>query len=537
MSSGTDSGVKGQVDGQVDIVVAGAGHNSLITACYLAKAGHSVLMLDARPIPGGGAATEELLLPGFRLDSCSTGHTIIQGNPLIADDELGLLAKHGLRYVDPDPVAHVSFPDGEQLTHWRDPEATTDEIARFSRHDAEAYTRMLREWDDVKAIFGGSQFRPIGYGPSLDQQLSEHPRGNIWKRRRMLSAWEVIRHEYESRHVQSYLLWQAYQTLVRPDSAGSGVLAYSVVGSRQRRSWTIPVGGSGSLTDALVRCLESYGGTVLCGRTVRRLVLEGGRCVGVETRDGEQFRARTAVLSSIHVKHLLDMAPREAWDDDWTYGVETYEVGASGMAVYLATTVAPEFEVDGAPRSAVSAGTVGWPEEVVRHGRDMADGVWTDEVPWLLIATPTLADPSRAPEGHHTVKLLGPQGWRLPEGDSWPVAKQRRLDTLLAHVRRSCPNLTDDTILASLVKGPYDIEATNKHMIRGAFHGGDRSIAWSGPQRPAPGWASHRTPIAGLYQTGATTHPGGSITGAPGRNAAQVMLDDLGTSLAEVLDA
>ena len=209
-------------------------------------------MLDARPIPGGGAATEELLLPGFRLDSCSTGHTIIQGNPLIADDELGLLAKHGLRYVDPDPVAHVAFPDGEQLTHWRDAEATTDEIARFSQPRRRGVHPDAARVGRGQGHLRRQPVRPIGYGPSLDQQLSEHPRGNIWKRRRVLSAWEVIRHEYESRHVQSYMLWQAYQTLVRPDSAGSGLLAYSVVGSRQRRSWTIPVGGSGSLTDALV---------------------------------------------------------------------------------------------------------------------------------------------------------------------------------------------------------------------------------------------------------------------------------------------
>lgn len=520
-----------------DVVVAGAGHNALIAACYLAKAGHDVVALDARPIPGGGAATEELLIPGYKLDSCSTGHTIIQGNPVIADDELGLLSQFGLRYVDPDPVAHVAFPDGEQLTHWLDAERTTEEIARFSKRDADAYVRMLREWDEVKAIFGRNQNRPIGVGRSLDQELADHPRGNIWKRRRLLGSWDVIKHEYEERHVQAYMLWQAYQTLVRPDSAGSGLLAHSVVASRQQRSWTIPVGGSGTLADALVACLESYGGKVLCDRTVRRLLLEDGRCVGVETTDGEEYRARTAVLSSIHVKHLLDMAPAEAWGEDWTYGVETYEVGVSGLAAYLATTVAPEFEVDGEPRSAVSAGLVGWPEDVIRHARDMSDGTWTDEVPWLLIATPTVVDPSRAPEGHHTVKLLTPCGWRLPDGDDWETAKARKLDALLAAVRRHCPNLTDDTIVASYVKGPYDIEASNPHMIRGAFHGGDRSIAWSGPQRPVPGFASHRTPVPGLYQTGATTHPGGSITGVPGRNAAQVMLQDLSTSTEEVVGA
>ena len=114
-----------------EIVVAGAGHNSLITAAYLALAGYSVLVLDARAIPGGGAASEELLGPGYTIDSCSTGHTLIQTNPLLVDDELGLLARHGLEYLMPDPFAHVAFPDGEHLTAWMDLDRTCEEIARF----------------------------------------------------------------------------------------------------------------------------------------------------------------------------------------------------------------------------------------------------------------------------------------------------------------------------------------------------------------------------------------------------------------------
>ena len=127
----------------VDIVVAGAGHNSLITAAYLARAGYEVVVLDARPVPGGGAVTEELNLAGFRFDSCSTGHTLIQPNPVLRDDELGLKRDYGLEYVMPDPIAHVVFPDGESFTHWLDLDRTCEEIARFSSRDADAYRRNL----------------------------------------------------------------------------------------------------------------------------------------------------------------------------------------------------------------------------------------------------------------------------------------------------------------------------------------------------------------------------------------------------------
>jgi phytoene dehydrogenase-like protein len=520
-----------------DIVVAGGGHNSLITAAYLARSGYGCLVLDVRPIPGGGAATEELLLPGYRIDSCSTGHTLIRVNPLLVNDELGLISDYGLEYLEPDPVGHVVFPDGEQMTMWLELDRTCEEIARFSRRDAESYRRMVAEYDDIKHIYGRSRMTPAGFGPSLEKMLLEHPRGRIWLRRNAMSAWDVIRREFESRHVQCFMVWQAFQTLVPIDATGSGPLAYSIIFGRQRRSWSIPRGGSGALTEALRAFLEDHGATVLCNRRVERLVLEDGRCTGVETDDGERYLARTAVLSTIHVKHLVEMAPAEAWGEEFLYGVDTYDVGMSGMAAYFATTAPPLFETPDGPRAAVSAGTVGWPEQVLEFGRAVRDRrPYDDGVPWLLVASPTLIDPDRAPDGHHTVKLLSPQTWELPEGvRTWEERKEQLARRQLEHVQRFVPNLSDENIVASFVKSPEDIEQTNPHMIHGAFHGGDRSYTFSGGNRPVPGWAAHRMPIPGLYQTGGTTSVGGSITGVPGRNAAMVMLSDLGHDPEEVM--
>jgi phytoene dehydrogenase-like protein len=526
------------MDASADIVVAGAGHNSLVAACYLAKAGYRCLVLDARHIPGGGAATEELLLPGFGIDTCATGHTLIRVNPLLTRDELGLVAGYGLRYIDPDPVAHVAFPDGEHFTMWLDRDRTAAEIARFSPADAAAYLRMLAEYDEVKPVFSGSQFTPVGFGPSLEARLAEHPRGRVWQRRRVLSAWDIIRHEFSSRHVQAFMLWMAFQTNQAVDVPGSGILAYSLIFGRQQRSWSILAGGSGQLTAALTGYLESHGGTVLCNKKVTRLLLDGGRCAGVETADGEQYRAGTAVLSTIHITHLRDMAPAEAWPEEFHYGIDTYDVGIPGFGVYLATTAPPVFETPDGPVTAVSSGTVGWPEDVVRLGQDLRDGRFVPGVPWLLVATPTLADPGRAPAGKHTVKLLSQQVYRLPPGmPGWDTVKAAQARRQLEHLRAFTPGFTDEVILGQMVKSPADYEKLNPHMVHGAFHGGDRGLAFSGPNRPVPGWASHRMPIPGLYQTGGSTHPGGSITGAPGRNAAIVLLHDLGHNPDEVMAA
>jgi phytoene dehydrogenase-like protein len=514
-----------------DVVVAGAGHNSLIAAAYLAKAGYECVILDARETAGGAAATEELTLPGFRFDSCSTGHTLIQPNPVLRDDELGLKSEYGLEYLSPDPIAHVVFPDGDSFTHRLDLDRTCEEIARFSARDADTYRKALAEFAEIRGPLGRYRFNPIGYVPPLDVLLGDKPR---WLRRIAASAWDVVRNLYESPHVQAYLLWQAFQTAQPVDSPGSGLLAYSIVAGRQAQSWTLPRGGSGELPRALVDMLGDHGATIVTGRRVVELVLEGGRCTGVVTDDGERYLARKAVVSTIHVKSLVDMAPAEAWGDDFLDGVATYDAGISMLAQYYATTEAPELLAPGGTQSAVSAGVVGWPEDVLQAGRDVREGRLL-HARWLLIATPTLVDPSRAPEGRHTVKLLSMVPWDA--GEPWETLKDEVAAENLAALRRAAPNLTEETILAGLVKSPVDIEHANPHMWRGTIHGGDRGYANEGPRRPVPGWAQHRMPIPGLYQTGATTHPGGSVTGGPGRNAAIVLLEDLGHDPQAVLTA
>jgi phytoene dehydrogenase-like protein len=332
----------------------------------------------------------------------------------------------------------------------------------------------------------------------------------------------------------------AYQTLQPVDSVGSGGLAYSLIYGRQQRSWCIPVGGSGALSAAIVRAFEDLGGRIETGKRVSSLVVENGRCTGVETDDGERYMASKAVVSTIHVKDLVDMAPAEDWGDDFLYGVDTYDEGTSVFAVYLQTTETPQYvAAGGGTLPVVSAGTVGWPEDVMRLGREVRQGKLQTDGSWVLFACPSIADPTRVPEGGgQTLKILLPQPY-APDGDParWEEAKDEVATAVRGHLQRAAPNMTDDKIEGSYVKSPIDVWKTNPHMWHGTMHGGDRGLAHGGKMRPVPGWAQHRMPIDGLYQTGATTHPGGSITGGPGRNAAIVMLTDLGHDPAAVMSA
>src|SRR6266702_4329349 len=302
-----------------DIVVAGAGHNSLVAAVYLAKAGLSCLVLEARPDIGGDTSSEELTRPGFLHDSCSTAHNLIQASPMLRDDELGLAA-HGLEYLHPDPVVHLPFGDGSWLTMWRDEERTCAEFAKFSARDAEAYRRMMAGYRSVAPALGRARYTPLGFGETASSALASQPGGSGWVRRNAMSAWEVIAGEFEDEHTRAFMLWMSFMTMQPPERPGTGLLAYSLAYGRQQHSWTLPRGGSAALPRALASVIQSNGGQIVTGAKVTALVLERGRCAGVATEQGERYLARQAVLSTIHVKHLVQMAPAAAWGEDFRYG-------------------------------------------------------------------------------------------------------------------------------------------------------------------------------------------------------------------------
>jgi phytoene dehydrogenase-like protein len=517
-----------------DIVVAGGGHNSLITAAYLCKAGYRCLVLEGRPKIGGGVKTAQLTLRGFHDDVCSSAHQFLQDNPMIRNNELRL-ADYGLEYIDPDPIFHVPFLDGSYLTQWRDLDRTCDEIARFSKKDATAYRTMLAEFDAIKPILLSGSFTPIGFGKPLNDQLAAQPRGKLWQRRLAMSAWEIIRDTFEDEHTRTFMVYMAHLAAEPPDAPSTGRLAYGT--ARQQHSGRpIPKGGSGELTQAIGRCLEAHGGVILTNKWVKQLIIENKKCVGVECSDGSSYRADKAVLSTMHIKQLVDMAPRELWGQDFIDGVDTWQAENAMVVAHYATTEPPRYPVKGGTISPVESGLLVNSRRALRFGYDDARGEVNLEDPPLQVICCSVADPTRAPTGMHTLKVTGWQPYDLRQGpEHWDEIKYRVVDANLKFLQRYSPNLTDDKILARFVESPLDLERMNPHFWHGSAHAGAQSASQVGAMRPMPGWAQHRMPIEGLYQTGATTHPGGSVTGGPGRNAAMVMLKDFGTTIEAVV--
>ena len=501
----------GATGDRFDFVVAGAGHNSLICAAYLAKAGFKVVVLEGRPTIGGGCKTQEVCLPGFKEDLCSSVHSGFQNNPALK--ELSL-RDYGLEYIDPDPVMHIPFQDGTSITVWRDLDRTCETITKFSKRDAEAFRRLVAGYK--------ANVRPENPAPN-EGRGGGTKQASYWQRLSAMSGYDAVAALFESRQMRAACLACGHFGGVPGGDIGTGSQAFSLI-PQILNGRPIPKGGSGMLSVSLGRFLEAHNAVVLTNKPVGKLMIENGNCVGVECLDGTTYRAEKGVVSTIHVKHLVDMAPAELWGPEFVQDLDVFQPEHAMFSFHFATSEAPRFPLpDGTTISSNEAALMEQPESVLLMNSYNERGeLFLEDTP-LQIVNPSVGDPSRAPAGCHTVKIEGTLPYALKEGPKhWDAIKEKVAETLLGRLQRVAPNFTGAKILGKFLESPIDIERMNPAMWRGSAHHGDRRL---------PQFAAYKMPIPGLYQTGACTPPGGSITGMPGRNAAAVILKDNGKTI------
>ena len=511
-------------DGSADVVVIGAGHNSLVGAAYLAAAGLEVVVLEEQPIVGGNTVTEELTLPGFQHDSCSSAHVLIQTNPVIRDDELGLLSTHGLRYVRTDPAVVLPLPDGDAVVMSRDRAETAAELARWDAADGDAYLRLLADWEGgLSAAHGRWNAGRLDPASSDDDARYEALRSR--------TAHEVIAERFASDRARDLLTWLSFATITDPRRPGTGILPFSITAGRSQFGWATPIGGSGALPAALVASIESHGGQVLVDRPVERVRVENGRAAGVVTAGGEHWEARRAVLSSAHLTQLAGMLDGIEPPAELRRAAESWRSGLTLFAVHIATEGQLVYDTQKGPLPAV-AGGIGSADGLYAQLDAFARGETYAVDPWVLIVCSTVVDPDRAPDGHGLAKLLTFAPRNLAGGGSWETERDRYAAQLVERTAELVPGLRPDQLLAVRGEAPVDLERRNRHNVGGSCHGGE-FLGASG--EVLVGWPSYGLPVPGLYQTGATAHPGGSVSGRAGRNAARAVLIDLGIDPATVM--
>jgi phytoene dehydrogenase-like protein len=495
-----------------DVVVVGGGHNALVCAAYLAEAGVSVTVLEGRDVLGGNTVTEELTLPGWQHDSCSTAHVVLQSNPLIRDDELGLIARYGLEYLVTDPAVVFPLPDGDLLTVHPDLAATAAEFARYSAADADALVAMIEQWNAGQRIAHAHM--------SAGLPLPDKPWSHSYDELRRRSAWDVIASTFQHPVTRQVMAWMAFATIQPPERPGTGALPAAIMAGRLAYGWATPVGGSGALPKALAAHITDHGGAVETSAWVQSFIVEGGRCVGVRTDDGREFPARRAVVAGSHLRELSGML------DTRSHVAETaarcWRPGIPLFAVHFALRADACYRSTGGPVTS-AAGGLGSPAGLLRQVAGLEAGHLETEDPWLLVMSSTAVDPGRAPGGTFKFLTAAPM---LRDGKPWTEDDAMAYaQVLLGIARRHIDGIDDADILAIRPESPTSLAAHNRANIGGSCHGGEFALD---DGTVIPGWLDYRTDVPGLYLTGSTSHPGGSVSGRPGRNTARTVLADLG---------
>jgi phytoene dehydrogenase-like protein len=507
-------------------VVIGGGHNGLTAAAYLARGGAKVVVLEQRPFVGGACVTEEPW-PGFRINTYAYLAGMLSGKVI---DELGLVGL-GYRTIPHDPEGFLPFPDGRSLTLWSDTARTQKEIARFSLRDAEAYPRYVQHWSEILELL-----EPIlGAGPPSLRELAERFRGPKYERLLrdlvLRSAEDFLSEWFESEELKAALGFSAcvgaFTSPRRPGTAY--VLAHNSVTQLGGRAgaWGFAVGGMGRTTEALARAATKFGADIRTGTGVRTLRVEGGRVVGVETMDGHRIDSR-AVASGVDIKRtLLVLAPADGVPEEVRRQVRSFKTYATTLKFNAALRRLPRFtarpEVPG-PHHQASV-TIGPTLEYLDRAYAMAGTGRLSDPPFAEILFQSAADPSVAPPGHHTMTCSVKYAPRELVGTSWTDHRAAAAELVLSTIEEYAPDIRD-VVEHMQVITPEDIETTLGMTGGSCFHG-DLTPDQMFSMRPFPGASSYRLPIPGLYLCGSSAHPGGGVTGVPGRNAADVILADL----------
>ena len=513
-----------------DIVVMGGGHNGLTAAAYMAKAGKKVLVCEAKPYVGGGVSTRELIRPGWWHDEHSNVHIMIQGNPLLREDELGLLGKFGLEYIYPDLV-HVSiWDDGTVIRSYKDLDRTCAELALVtSEKDAEAYRKFARMSMDMLPMMTAGLYAPPFPLGAFVAMMDQSDEGRFTLDLMQRTALDIVDAYFDSELLKLHIVRMVTENLQMPDELGTGMGAFVMPGIIHTYGCSMPKGGSGQLTHALVRALEHFGGEVRVDSPVARVLVENGKAVGVELEDGERIAARAGVIGQIHPHKLRQFVPEVA-EGVLARAERVTQSTFSINLTHCALKERLELRV-GNDSNAMMTELMDF-----YSVRDMCleyDKLRRGEVSPRLIAGGDNAvfDPSRAPQGAGVFYGVNFAPYRLyPDGpQSWDAVKEDHADRALAQYRKFYKNLDDANILGRLIRSPLDHERGSPNsMVEGDAHGCAPFFYQSMGHRPTPDLGSFRVPgVGGLYLTGPFMHPGGGVFGA-GRATAIQMMDDLG---------
>lgn len=519
-----------------DVIIIGAGHNGLVAAAYLARAGRRVLVLERRNVVGGACVTEERF-PGFRVSTAAYVNSLLRPE-IIRDLDL---ARHGFVMLPRDPSSFTPFADGRSLLLGPDAAMTRREIGKFSAADADAYPRYEAMLERVARLIEPTLLAtpptPWSSRPRDLAQLATL----AWRARSLgpdlAAAIEVLTADartvldrwFESEPVKATLATDAIiGAFASPSMPGTAyVLFHHVMGECNgvRGVWGYVRGGMGGITQALAAAAREHGAVIRVGAPVERVLVRDDRVYGVALADGTEYRARQ-VASNADAHHtFLHLVGEDALPAEFVRQVRQIDYRSGSLKVNLALSELPDFTaLPGTAPGPQHRGTIHVAPsfDYMEQAFDDAKAGNPSRSPVLECTIPSVVDPTVAPPGQHLMSMFVQYApYTLREG-TWDDRKEAFADRCIEVLAEYAPNMRR-AVIARDVLSPLDLERrfglTGGNIFQGAM---------TLPQlfflRPLPGWADYHTPIGGLFLCGAATHPGGGVMGACGYNAAREML-------------
>jgi phytoene dehydrogenase-like protein len=523
-----------------DVIIIGAGHNGLTCAAYLAAAGLRVKVVERRKVVGGAAVTEEFH-PGFR--NSVAAYTVSLLNPKVITDLK--LAEHGLKVVERRAQNFLPAPDGSYLLTGEG--RTLPSVAKLSAHDAEAITGFSQQLEAIADVlrqlvlrappnlvegFGlnaiGEAFNALGTAGVL-QKLS------LAEKRDLLdlftrSAGEMLDERFENDLVKALFGFDAIVgNYASPYAAGSAyVMLHHAFGevNGKKGVWGHAIGGMGAITQALARAARARGAEIELNAGAREVIVENGRAAGVILESGKTIRAKY-VASNVNPKLLYTrLIAAGALPADFLARMKRWRCGSGTFRMNVALSRLPSFTALPGEGDHLTAGIIIAPSLAYmdRAYMDARAHGWS-RAPVVEVLIPSTLDSTLAPAGHHVASLfcqhVAPE---LPDGKSWDDHREEVADLMIATVDAYAPGFAQ-SVLGRQVLSPLDLEREFGLLGGDIFHGA-LSLNQLFSARPVLGHADYRGPLKGLYHCGSGAHPGGGVTGAPGHNAAQVILRD-----------
>jgi phytoene dehydrogenase-like protein len=525
-----------------DAIIVGAGHNGLVTANYLVRAGLRVLVLERRHVIGGAAVTEEIA-PGFRASTFSYLMSLLHPR-IIRDFDM---TRHGLKVL---PCSDMISPvaDDDYITFSGDVAKTQDSFARFSRHDAEAYAEFDRYLHEAARIFRQLLWETPIDPARRDWKTFKDAASLVWRYRKVgrklyrvvdlltMSAYDFLHEWFEDERVMAVLAYYAsIGTFAGPRTPGSAyVIMHHIMGEHEGAGgWGFVRGGMGAISTALAAYGTSLGLEVVTDAEVTEIRIADGRAVEVVTSSGRSYRARV-IACNASAKHLyLDLVGEQRLPPELVREIRNFRTFSTAFKMNIACERPPQYRILDRVKREGAIGGFTYPtylhiapdiDYLERAYEDARNG-WYSRQPFLTPVVPTIVDDTLAPPGKHVVNLFGGHAPYSLKNGTWAAERDNFKRTVLSTIESYAPDFSSDIIEAQVLLAP-DIERI-LNLPQGHIFHGELSPDQLFFQRPVSGYADYRTPIRGLYVCGSSMHPGGGVSGIPGHNAAREILKDI----------